>query len=52
MNDTIEIINNTIKGMKEVANGQTDKSNSPDETKPTIRAIIKHISNLENFIKK
>ena len=52
LNDTMEIINNTITGMKTVAYNQTDKSDSQDKTKSTVQAIIDHLTNLNNYIKK
>lgn len=52
LNDTMEIINNTIFGLKTVVDNQTDKSNSQDETNSTVQAIIDHLTNLNNYIKK
>lgn len=52
LNDTMEIINNTIVGLKIVVDNQTDKSNSQDETNSTVQAIIDHLTNLNNYIKK
>jgi hypothetical protein len=52
LNDTMEIINNTIVGLKKVVDNQTDKSNSQDETNSIVQAIIDHLTNLNNYIKK
>lgn len=49
INEALDVINSTIKGLKEVAYSQTDKSESTDETDSTIEAIEKHIENLRNL---